>query len=99
MRGRIFISAACSTWTASATQAVAEYKQALENRDGQQDTRLAAERGVKAAYAVKGHSPAKRMTPTDAGRAASADAKPGQGQPACQSRNNRREVRRAAGRI
>lgn len=37
-------------------QALAEYKQALENRDGQQDTRLAAERGVKAAYAVKGHS-------------------------------------------
>ena len=25
-------------------------------RDGQQDTRLAAERGVKTAYAVKGHS-------------------------------------------
>ena len=37
-------------------QAVAEYKLALANRDGQQDTRLAAERGVKAAYAVKGHS-------------------------------------------
>jgi tetratricopeptide (TPR) repeat protein len=37
-------------------QAVSEYKQALEARDGQQDTRLAAERGVKAAYAVKGHS-------------------------------------------
>lgn len=37
-------------------QAVGEYKLALENRDGQQDTRLAAERGVKAAYAVKGHS-------------------------------------------
>lgn len=37
-------------------QAVAEYKGALENRDGQQDTRLAAERGVKAAYSVKGHS-------------------------------------------
>jgi hypothetical protein len=37
-------------------QAVSEYKEALENRDGQQDTRLAAERGVKAAYAVKGHS-------------------------------------------
>ena len=37
-------------------QAVSEYKAALENRDGQQDTRLAAERGVKAAYAVKGHS-------------------------------------------
>ena len=25
-------------------------------RDGQQDTRLAAERGVKAAYSVRGHS-------------------------------------------
>jgi tetratricopeptide (TPR) repeat protein len=37
-------------------QAIAEYKLALENRDGQQDTRLAAERGVKAAYAVKGHA-------------------------------------------
>ncbi len=37
-------------------QAVSEYKAALENRDGQQDTRLAAERGVKAAYSVKGHS-------------------------------------------
>src|SRR5579863_4651778 len=37
-------------------QAVSEYKLALQNRDGQQDTRLAAERGVKAAYAVKGHS-------------------------------------------
>jgi hypothetical protein len=36
--------------------AVSEYKQALETRDGQQDTRLAAERGVKTAYAVKGHS-------------------------------------------
>jgi tetratricopeptide (TPR) repeat protein len=37
-------------------QALAEYKQALAVRDGQQDTRLAAERGVKAAYAIKGHS-------------------------------------------
>jgi tetratricopeptide (TPR) repeat protein len=37
-------------------QAVSEYKQALEARDGQQDTRLAAERGVKTAYAVRGHS-------------------------------------------
>jgi hypothetical protein len=37
-------------------EALSEYKQALEARDGQQDTRLAAERGVKAAYAVKGHS-------------------------------------------
>jgi tetratricopeptide (TPR) repeat protein len=37
-------------------EAVAEYQEALKTRDGQQDTRLAAERGVKAAYAVKGHS-------------------------------------------
>jgi hypothetical protein len=37
-------------------EAVSEYKAALENRDGQQDTRLAAERGVKVAYAVQGHS-------------------------------------------
>jgi tetratricopeptide (TPR) repeat protein len=37
-------------------QAVSEYKEALESRDGQQDTRLAAERGVKTAYAVNGHS-------------------------------------------
>jgi tetratricopeptide (TPR) repeat protein len=37
-------------------EAVSEYKTALTVRDGQQDTRLAAERGVKTAYAVKGHS-------------------------------------------
>jgi tetratricopeptide (TPR) repeat protein len=37
-------------------EALAEYKEALESRDGQQDTRIAAERGVKTAYAVKGHS-------------------------------------------
>jgi tetratricopeptide (TPR) repeat protein len=37
-------------------QALTEYQQALAVRDGEQDTRLAAERGVKAAYAVKGHS-------------------------------------------
>jgi tetratricopeptide (TPR) repeat protein len=37
-------------------QAVSEYQAALQARDGQQDTRLAAERGVKAAYAVHGHS-------------------------------------------
>jgi len=36
-------------------EALAEYKQALEARDGQQDTRLAAERGTKTAYAMKGH--------------------------------------------
>jgi tetratricopeptide (TPR) repeat protein len=37
-------------------QALSEYQQALAVRDGQQDTRIAAEHGVKAAYAVKGHS-------------------------------------------
>lgn len=37
-------------------QAVSEYKSALEVRDGQMDTRVAAERGVKAPFAVSGHS-------------------------------------------
>jgi hypothetical protein len=37
-------------------QAVTEYQAALKTRDGQQDTRLAAERGLKAAYSVHGHS-------------------------------------------
>jgi tetratricopeptide (TPR) repeat protein len=36
-------------------EAVAEYKEALTVRDGQQDTRIAAERGVKAAYVARGH--------------------------------------------
>ncbi len=36
-------------------EAVAEYKEALAARDWQQDTRLAAERGVKSAYVVPGH--------------------------------------------
>jgi tetratricopeptide (TPR) repeat protein len=35
-------------------QAVAEYKEALDARDGQLDTRLAAERGEKAAYVQRG---------------------------------------------
>jgi tetratricopeptide (TPR) repeat protein len=38
------------------SQALSEYQEALKVRDGQLDTRLAAERGVKAAYAVNGHS-------------------------------------------
>ena len=37
-------------------QAIAEYKAALAARDGQLDTRLAAQRGLRAAYAVNGHS-------------------------------------------
>ena len=55
-------------------QALAEYQEALKTRDGQQDTRLAAERGVKAAYAVHGHS-----CEEDAGDAPSASA-PGKSQ-------------------
>jgi len=37
-------------------EALAEYKEALASRDGQLDTRLAAERGVKAAYLPNGRS-------------------------------------------
>ena len=37
-------------------EALTEYKEALKNRDGQLDTRISAERGVKTAYAVRGHS-------------------------------------------
>ncbi len=36
--------------------AIAEYNEALAARDGALDTRLAAERGVKSAYTVNGHS-------------------------------------------
>lgn len=36
--------------------ALAEYNQAMATRDGQLDTRLAAERGLKAPYTVNGHS-------------------------------------------
>jgi tetratricopeptide (TPR) repeat protein len=37
-------------------QALSEYKLALTVRDGQEDTRIAAERGVKNAYSVNGHT-------------------------------------------
>lgn len=37
-------------------EAVAEYRAAMAARDGRLDTRLAAERGEKTAYAVNGHS-------------------------------------------
>jgi tetratricopeptide (TPR) repeat protein len=37
-------------------QALSEYKLALTVRDGREDTRIAAERGVKSAYSVNGHS-------------------------------------------
>lgn len=37
-------------------EALAEYKLAFEHRDGQEDTRVAAQQGLKRAYAVPGHS-------------------------------------------
>jgi len=57
-------------------QALTEYKQALQARDGQLDTRLAAEHGVKAAYAIKGHSCKDDDADDDPG---TAPAKPGSG--------------------
>jgi len=65
-------------------QAISEYKLALENRDGQQDTRLAAERGVKSAYEVKGHSCQEDDAGDGGGDAGTPPAGPGQvsGQPA-----------------
>jgi tetratricopeptide (TPR) repeat protein len=61
-------------------EALTEYQQALAARDGQQDTRIAAERGVKAAYAVKGHSCEEDPDSSDAAPPKS-DAPAGQGQP------------------
>ncbi|MGP8271190.1 MAG: hypothetical protein ACLQLH_14070 [Terracidiphilus sp.] len=57
-------------------QAISEYTAALTVRDGQQDTRLAAERGLKAAYAVRGHS-----CDEDAQDDPSGNAKPDAGSP------------------
>ena len=45
-------------------EAVSEYQLALTVRDGQQDTRLAAERGVKAALCSEGATVATRMPAT-----------------------------------
>jgi tetratricopeptide (TPR) repeat protein len=52
--------------------AVSQYKEALAVRDGEQDTRIAAERGLKKAYApVQGHS-CSQDTPGDGADAAPA---------------------------
>ena len=56
-------------------EAVAEYNQALSVRDGQQDTRLAAERGAKAAYVSPGHEACEDDSDDDAA-AAKPDAQP-----------------------
>jgi tetratricopeptide (TPR) repeat protein len=53
-------------------QALSEYKLALTVRDGREDTRLAAERGVKNAYSVNGHT-----CEEDADEDAPGPAKPG----------------------
>ncbi|HEV2486199.1 MAG TPA: hypothetical protein VGT08_11770 [Terracidiphilus sp.] len=53
-------------------QALSEYKLALTVRDGRDDTRLAAERGVKNAYSVNGHT-----CDEDADGDATGPAKPG----------------------
>ena len=58
-------------------EAVSEYKAALTVRDGQQDTRLAAERGAKTAFAVKGHSCDEDADDEPAGGAQPGSAKPG----------------------
>lgn len=58
-------------------QALAEYKEALAARDGAQDTRLAAERGVKTAYLVNGHSCSEDSDDDSSG---AAPAPPGNGQ-------------------
>jgi hypothetical protein len=63
-------------------EAVAEYQAALKTRDGQQDTRLAAERGVKTAYAVRGHS-----CDEDAGDEGPAPDKPQLDQPGASGQN------------
>jgi tetratricopeptide (TPR) repeat protein len=62
--------------------AMNEYKAALSVRDGQQDTRLAAERGVKAAYSVKGHSCDADADDDPDGKPAAPDASSPAGTPA-----------------
>jgi tetratricopeptide (TPR) repeat protein len=64
-------------------EALSEYKLALTVRDGQQDTRIAAERGVKNAYSVNGHTcdeDADEDTPPGAA-GKPGDTKPGTGAP------------------
>jgi hypothetical protein len=57
-------------------EAVSEYQLALTVRDSQQDTHLAAERGIKAAYAVNGHS-CDEDAGDDSDKDAPGTAKPG----------------------
>lgn len=66
-------------------EAVSEYNAALAVRDGQQDTRIAAERGVKEAYAVKGHT--CEADAADEPDADDAPAKPGTAAPSAKPTN------------
>jgi tetratricopeptide (TPR) repeat protein len=60
--------------------ALMEYKEALANRDGALDTRLAAQRGVKTAYAVRGHSCDEDADDSDTPPTTEKPAKPGDAQ-------------------
>jgi len=64
-------------------QALSEYKLALTVRDGRDDTRAAAERGVKSAYSVNGHTCDEDADdePPPAGKPATAPAPSGNTKP------------------
>jgi tetratricopeptide (TPR) repeat protein len=62
-------------------QAVAEYKEAMAARDGRLDTRIAAERGEKTAYAVNGHGCDADADAGDGAPGPSPGAKPAAGVP------------------
>jgi len=75
-------------------QALAEYNEALAVRDGQLDTRLAAERGVKAAYVQRGH---EHDCDDDSGDDApgASPQQPGLGGQPRSRKNHRRRTRQA----
>ena len=63
------------------SEAVSQYNQALAVRDGQQDTRIAAERGVRTAYAVQGHVCEAEDGPDDSSDEPPKSAKPQDAKP------------------
>ncbi|HEX8713660.1 MAG TPA: hypothetical protein VF730_17420 [Terracidiphilus sp.] len=66
-------------------EAVDEYKAAMAARDGQLDTRVAAEHGEKAAYAVNGHSCEADADADQGAVAPDAEPTPAAGGPAAQN--------------
>jgi len=83
--GRTFTWAACWTWTASADEASRSTGE-FEDARRAQDTRLAAERGVKTAYAVKATVATgcrRRRTPS---RDRPAPVKPQPDKPSCMAK-------------